>query len=219
MPTVYPRPRGGTSRTAHNAIASIGLSPPTRGNLNQLEDIDLTVGSIPAHAGEPRLVHARWTRSAVYPRPRGGTSANVVAPPASEGLSPPTRGNRPDSRRRLRLLRSIPAHAGEPAKQSPRSTASWVYPRPRGGTGKIAPAEELAGGLSPPTRGNQGGGTLRQWQARSIPAHAGEPIGRDQPARPDAVYPRPRGGTGGGVYRQAVIEGLSPPTRGNPRDG
>ena len=73
-----------------------------------------STGSIPAHAGEPaRPVAVRYV-GAVYPRPRGGTHAGVVAFDSDKGLSPPTRGNR----RMLALIAlvdgSIPAHAGEP---------------------------------------------------------------------------------------------------------
>ena len=50
-------------------------------------------GSIPAHAGEPIPPLTRRSRSAVYPRPRGGTGAAVARDALDAGLSPPTRGN------------------------------------------------------------------------------------------------------------------------------
>ena len=51
---VYPRTRGGTetSRTAYNDFQ--GLSPHTRGNPVGFRPRFLKLGSIPAHAGEPR---------------------------------------------------------------------------------------------------------------------------------------------------------------------
>ena len=57
-----------------------------------------------------------------------GESANEM------GLSPPTRGNQPRRRRRLRVTRSIPAHAGEPEPDADIIIPGEVYPRPRGGT-------------------------------------------------------------------------------------
>ena len=53
---------------------------------------------------------------------------------------------------------------------------------------------------------------------RSIPAHAGEPRSTPGlwPAR--TVYPRPRGGARGVVHAGCFGVGLSPPTRGSPRD-
>ena len=51
--TVYPRPRGGTTRRLVRAMAVMGLSPPTRGNLVPVEYAEVGARSIPAHAGEP----------------------------------------------------------------------------------------------------------------------------------------------------------------------
>ena len=52
-PTVYPRPRGGTLTTDSGKLGEMGLSPPTRGNLGSMVPGCHSVGSIPAHAGEP----------------------------------------------------------------------------------------------------------------------------------------------------------------------
>ena len=55
----------------------------------------------------------------------------------------------------------------------------------------------------------------KDW-ARSIPAHAGEPVGHTPGACIGGVYPRPRGGTAIRTYLLKPSMGLSPPTRGNP---
>ena len=153
----------------------------------------------------------------VYPRPRGGTV--FPTPPAAEsrGLSPPTRGNRARSGRRRAWTRSIPAHAGEPVIWTPKAWGEKVYPRPRGGTTRSDFTSVQGGGLSPPTRGNRPLGTSTWAGTGSIPAHAGEPP--SQSLRPSwrSVYPRPRGGTRREKAKMVTIEGLSPPTRGNPR--
>ena len=52
---VYPRPRGGTRVGGGFGRVGGGLSPPTRGNRARPTGRALTLGSIPAHAGEPRL--------------------------------------------------------------------------------------------------------------------------------------------------------------------
>ena len=52
---VYPRPRGGTVRSGPRRIARAGLSPPTRGNPDRKRSHRFSCGSIPAHAGEPRV--------------------------------------------------------------------------------------------------------------------------------------------------------------------
>ena len=49
------------------------------------------------------------------------------------GLSPPTRGSLCALLGRIRLLGSIPAHAGEPGRKLPSRMLHGVYPRPRGG--------------------------------------------------------------------------------------
>ena len=50
-----------------------------------------------------------------------------------------------------------------------------VYPRPRGGTCAPERYGLTPMGLSPPTRGNQRQMRRIDAEARSIPAHAGEP--------------------------------------------
>ena len=171
--------------------------------------------SIPAHAGEPRLSARRAHPPTVYPRPRGGTAIRRGEFEGSSGLSPPTRGNPCSCRRSGKPVRSIPAHAGEPAARAVVRNSRRVYPRPRGGTSAWRSWTSGARGLSPPTRGNPGRLDRQIIALGSIPAHAGEPRDCDEFTIATQVYPRPRGGTrhGGAVLR--ARPGLSPPTRGN----
>ena len=173
--TVYPRPRGGTKSRPRCAPSLWGLSPPTRGNRLVFAPLPLSWGSIPAHAGEPRVVSPSVIGSKVYPRPRGGTRLLGESRRTGGGLSPPTRGNQSASCCEGSRERSIPAHAGEPALSPLAGHRDGVYPRPRGGTFDGRPDSETTTGLSPPTRGNhrvQLCGGVHRW---SIPAHAGEP--------------------------------------------
>ena len=79
--SVYPRPRGGTSIKRTGGMILEGLSPPTRGNLENERGNGYPIRSIPAHAGEPVAIRLSGRYRRVYPRPRGGTrggrSANV----------------------------------------------------------------------------------------------------------------------------------------------
>ena len=195
-----------------------GLSPPTRGNHVSAASGGVRLGSIPAHAGEPPPALFPSTRPPVYPRPRGGTMLSAMSESGRTGLSPPTRGNRRALRLRLREARSIPAHAGEPGASARTARYGGVYPRPRGGTVTSVGMASTVEGLSPPTRGNPPAGTSKASRRRSIPAHAGEPFGNMALCRMMAVYPRPRGGTYSIGNKPPSSEGLSPPTRGNPRD-
>ena len=117
---------------------------------------------------------------------------------------------------RLRCLGwSIPAHAGEPWSAWGLWYSPRVYPRPRGGTGRIRCDRRPDRGLSPPTRGNPSIGSQRSEAGRSIPAHAGEPVLHSRAYAMFAVYPRPRGGTQKKTAARLGRRGLSPPTRGN----
>ena len=173
--SVYPRPRGGTSRCLRGWRYWSGLSPPTRGNLVDLDPESRPVGSIPAHAGEPPISRSSLSPYGVYPRPRGGTTREVAMRLSRRGLSPPTRGNRPKPCVRRLPMRSIPAHAGEPCGTRPTHTDRAVYPRPRGGTLTSLRCQPRTPGLSPPTRGNRAASLPAPLFRRSIPAHAGEP--------------------------------------------
>ena len=236
---VYPRPRGGTNGGERRPSVAGGLSPPTRGNHAGARRTRSARRSIPAHAGEPQLARTQHLSDGVYPRPRGGTRLVLTLGAANMGLSPPTRGNRtradagiwrsgrrrglspptrgnPGAGRRTRKTkRSIPAHAGEPARRDYPKRLDGVYPRPRGGTRLDCTKANPLSGLSPPTRGNQFVSAGRAAEMRSIPAHAGE-LDRARARRAHtAVYPRPRGGTQPLRPELAYPLGLSPPTRGN----
>ena len=137
--------------------------------------------------------------------------------PRIEGLSPPTRGNRIPLPALKMAGGSIPAHAGEPVDKLQRAMKAGVYPRPRGGTSIVSLNPGVPLGLSPPTRGNREPLEVRLPALGSIPAHAGEPHWSCSATRAWRVYPRPRGGTGGGPFVASQGRGLSPPTRGNRR--
>ena len=194
-PRVYPRPRGGTHYNNPICGRGKGLSPPTRGNLIVGRVNGRQVGSIPAHAGEPRPGVVMSFVTMVYPRPRGGTGAEADGEAATDGLSPPTRGNLGAYARWDNPHRSIPAHAGEPQSAGGRRPFREVYPRPRGGTSYALGPLILIPGLSPPTRGNRRNPAKRRRDTGSIPAHAGEPAAAAGRRRAATVYPRPRGGT------------------------
>ena len=131
---VYPRVCGGTNRRRDCEIQEEGLSPRVRGNRLR-DDSARGIGrSIPACAGEPTGDGQRPERTEVYPRVCGGTTAAVGKTWALGGLSPRVRGNHSHLLAHTRQPRSIPACAGEPARQSGRYAATEVYPRVCGGT-------------------------------------------------------------------------------------
>ena len=217
MPSVYPRPRGGTYTPSAAESSSNGLSPPTRGNLRATAGMGGWTRSIPAHAGEPCSSYTWRGRPTVYPRPRGGTRAAVGCGEYRLGLSPPTRGNPGQFPPPSVPRRSIPAHAGEPAMAACKPFLAAVYPRPRGGTYTGPGSPKMRQGLSPPTRGNRVNILQRVKGAGSIPAHAGEPLAARRSRRRSTVYPRPRGGTKSPRPVPASSSGSIPAHAGEPR--
>ena len=172
---VYPRACGGTSSLSMFAHSIAGLSPRMRGNPLSCCSTTERWGSIPAHAGEPRVRVSVGSVLWVYPRACGGTTISASGSPVTGGLSPRMRGNQGNRADAHRRTGSIPAHAGEPRNGNPHLSRSGVYPRACGGTVDEAGHGAAAQGLSPRMRGNHlsTDGTLVN--GGSIPAHAGEP--------------------------------------------
>ena len=93
--------------------------------------------------------------------------------------------------------------------------SSRVYPRVCGGTGLAVQVVSFGKGLSPRVRGNQA-----VWRGAvdvygSIPACAGEPLGRPRACACRGVYPRVCGGTVAAAFSSRHTGGLSPRVRGN----
>ena len=112
---VYPRLRGGSLVAEMRARRNNGLSPPTRGIPDALSDAPVGRGSIPAYAGDPRILAIINPQHGVYPRLRGGSHPFCGAREYRRGLSPPTRGIPFFFRAIIASWRSIPAYAGDPA--------------------------------------------------------------------------------------------------------
>ena len=113
---VYPRVCGGTTRKEARGLIDSGLSPRVRGNHQHLLDITQITGSIPACAGEPRMLATRFYQEQVYPRVCGGTAWKSALKPVYKGLSPRVRGNHDVGGAFQYWIGSIPACAGEPSR-------------------------------------------------------------------------------------------------------
>ena len=188
-----------------------------RGNPALIAWVGRVVGSIPAHAGEPRLMEKGGCVLRVYPRACGGTISTAQLAGDTPGLSPRMRGNH------LRVADSdwpggsIPAHAGEPVSADTRRDRGGVYPRACGGTRCASAAGFPEHGLSPRMRGNPSAACMPPAPHGSIPAHAGEPAAAEAPQPPIWVYPRACGGTQVAEDIRKSRTGLSPRMRGNRR--
>ena len=213
-------PRGrGKPRHSITSPGRCGLSP--RGRRKPVIDRERVekIRSIPAWAGETRIVPRNGGGTAVYPRVGGGNRRPCLALILNQGLSPRGRG-KPGNNRTCRLSRrSIPAWAGETGKCNPWRSRSKVYPRVGGGNAR--PGYCLSGycGLSPRGRGKLCKAFQVAGGGRSIPAWAGETVPCPGFLDSTAVYPRVGGGNTNENYRPALGRGLSPRGRGKPGAG
>ena len=191
----YPRERGGTVLLSPVGVCPMGLSPRTRGNPHAPGRGLQLRGPIPANAGEPPMRCCAWAGARAYPRERGGTQVTNWVTVRVPGLSPRTRGNPESGVVGPFRPGPIPANAGEPRQQRPRSCHSWAYPRERGGTCRPRIPQVHRPGLSPRTRGNLLTPLTPCPIRGPIPANAGEPSSGTPPGTAKRAYPRERGGT------------------------
>ena len=130
------------------------------------------------------------------------------------GLSPRVRGKRGLLHKSVNRTRSIPACAGEAARQTRSSPPGGVYPRVCGGSRRQSSPTMTAKGLSPRVRGKPWLWPLRACKPRSIPACAGEARGAGASGIQPAVYPRVCGGSQQRKAMPLAVRGLSPRVRG-----
>ena len=212
---VHPRAGGGTITKCLKRLRKKGPSPRGRGNQRLDREGDVTKGSIPARAGEPRTRRPPPSKSKVHPRAGGGTDTADDGAPSAGGPSPRGRGN-PEKVLVGHLgQRSIPARAGEPGHPASPPRPAWVHPRAGGGTVIMADIEPGGEGPSPRGRGNRALAPGRSRRQGSIPARAGEPHGQRWPGSSHGVHPRAGGGTGDQITQQGGGRGPSPRGRGN----
>ena len=216
---VYPRVCGGTAHDVTARHDKRGLSPRVRGNRLRGLLRNRPAGSIPACAGEPRVVLSQVKAYPVYPRVCGGTNALHIYLLFVFGLSPRVRGNRGAAQAVGGGHGSIPACAGEPSEPFRRPTALKVYPRVCGGTNSKITQSGNFSGLSPRVRGNHARLCPLPIPIWSIPACAGEPPYQWPPAALRQVYPRVCGGTHAAAGSSHGSHGLSPRVRGNLANG
>ena len=191
-----------------------GLSPRGRGKPRALERIDSLRRSIPAWAGETRLVMANRNPNGVYPRVGGGNFTSPHAEQDQRGLSPRGRGKPAIGMLAAADMRSIPAWAGETRQRYLARVGRRVYPRVGGGNTQSGARNPVYGGLSPRGRGKLAISCLVLFYQRSIPAWAGETQGLATFAPGVRVYPRVGGGNPAAPLGTVKSRGLSPRGRG-----
>ncbi len=207
---------GGNHPAGSNLGHGVGLSPRGRGKPSEDGYHRYGLRSIPAWAGETaRRLARRWILR-VYPRVGGGNLALVSSRLSRKGLSPRGRGKRFPRSLRPGYRGSIPAWAGETARGTSAGNSGSVYPRVGGGNSTGAALARAQTGLSPRGRGKHYTPPAGTANPGSIPAWAGETIGKTGGTLTTQVYPRVGGGNVTQNRKRADYQGLSPRGRGKP---
>ena len=173
-PTVYPRVGGGNSTLVMSPISRSGLSPRGRGKLAAPQARRGRRRSIPAWAGETRIVPAERSSMTVYPRVGGGNNPAHPGSVLCQGLSPRGRGKLAARALGIERTRSIPAWAGETNRCRFSCCSDQVYPRVGGGNFDRGDMMTSHDGLSPRGRGKLRLARIPLGGRGSIPAWAGE---------------------------------------------
>ena len=154
--------------------------------------------------------------SRVHPRERGGSSETSQMWSIVKGPSPRARGKLTRVDLAGNYEGSIPASAGEAARQADRRCISRVHPRERGGSLQLKYTKKRDKGPSPRARGKRRPVHRRPDQQGSIPASAGEARQQLRDASLPTVHPRERGGSLRASSTVRCHAGPSPRARGKP---
>ena len=231
---------GNSAGSTTGAVSTNGSSPRVRGTRPVGSAARGARRFIPACAGNSQ--NAAWiaVSPAVHPRVCGELSCRKAGHASAGGSSPRVRGTL-----RLRLGggglgRFIPACAGNSGRPTRGTPAPTVHPRVCGELGLAADAPQRADRSSPRVRGTRTKRGWAAWNARFIPACAGNsgnkpqvgvmtdgssPRVRGTPQRDAserreaAVHPRVCGELATGVAYGVGRVGSSPRVRGTPGDG
>ena len=171
---------------------------------------------IPACAGETCIVSHLLSAASDHPRLRGGNTDRNAPMPSTHGSSPLARGKLGRLLNGRRLLRIIPACAGETATAAPQALQQSDHPRLRGGNRACVSATRVTCGSSPLARGKPSSQQPPHHHGGIIPACAGETARRGprEPCHPD--HPRLCGGNFRTPDLRGRTIGSSPLARGKP---
>ena len=230
----HPRSRGEHHCEGGRTACACGSSPLARGTREYAVDCACLSRLIPARAGNTNAPQDAPGRGAAHPRSRGEHWCVCAGGRCFPGSSPLARGTLLLVVVNGRLVRLIPARAGNTFCSSCRCAPSSAHPRLRGEHGTSSPrARAITGssplargtppltmhrrgrcGSSPLARGTQNAGMHRRTVHRLIPARAGNtPSNRSSWKRPTA-HPRSRGEHATRKSRSLCTLGSSPLARG-----
>ena len=212
--TVHPRVCGeqGIGSVAHNVRR--GSSPRVRGTARYLLMSPPDFRFIPACAGNSCRRHHSRKPSAVHPRVCGEQKKISTANAKKRGSSPRVRGTACLCPQRLKIVRFIPACAGNSMSDRLRASMPTVHPRVCGEQVVCGVPAGLSGGSSPRVRGTDRTARCRHRAQRFIPACAGNRSRLSISQTTSSVHPRVCGEQRWGGSLPHLSHGSSPRVRG-----
>ncbi len=210
----HPRTCGANRCCRSHWASNVGSSPHMRGKPLYLGLQWHAQRIIPAHAGQTQNCATFSDGNTDHPRTCGANLLVRGELQLRHGSSPHMRGKHQADRPRRRILRIIPAHAGQTPMLLPRPMKNPDHPRTCGANHSLLPQETQKNGSSPHMRGKRHEEERRLYRQRIIPAHAGQTAksGQHKPSTPD--HPRTCGANA--VWCRCVTNptGSSPHMRG-----
>ena len=174
---------------------------------------------IPAYAGNASGLGSRTPAGRVHPRIRGERRLRKLSKDDEAGSSPHTRGTLNRVSLMAGSVRFIPAYAGNAGFRPSGPDGHAVHPRIRGERIEAMLLFFFRGGSSPHTRGTLPVAIEPTFNARFIPAYAGNASVFTFRRHWITVHPRIRGERRGTTTGSKSRCGSSPHTRGTPGTG
>ena len=214
LPTDHPRACGANPFEWVPNLKGSGSSPRMRGKRYGEANGTVTMRIIPAHAGQTMAPASSTIPRPDHPRACGANDVNTFVDDQARGSSPRMRGKPYISALPVRVMRIIPAHAGQTCATPCTALRSSDHPRACGANSVAYPRVHTIVGSSPRMRGKRSVPSLVSERCRIIPAHAGQTWSRmlQVAVRPD--HPRACGANRRNVPNLDVATGSSPRMRG-----
>ena len=173
-PTDHPRACGANFSTTVLSCVLFGSSPRMRGKLGQIIKTETRNRIIPAHAGQTHGGVIVAVPSTDHPRACGANPNTVIPVTATAGSSPRMRGKHAVAGAARRVVRIIPAHAGQTSGLTYPMPSVADHPRACGANFRVREVVDAYAGSSPRMRGKRLHKRHRGKPVRIIPAHAGQ---------------------------------------------
>ena len=191
-----------------------GSSPQARGTRQERGRGITALRFIPAGAGNTQYGKGHDAMSSVHPRRRGEHWMLIRGQSAGSGSSPQARGTPPSFISNRRMLRFIPAGAGNTASTAAAAALPTVHPRRRGEHVLLRNDCRPVAGSFPQARGTPPAAADCPRQSRFIPAGAGNTLTLAARGTWTAVHPRRRGEHVRRRRLSPAQDGSSPQARG-----